>query len=72
MYLPVVAKDKAGRPHRLVFRNVRLVPDFKYTLLSVRQLWAEQRIDARFADVNALVKIKNPSLLLQLKKASLS
>ena len=29
-------------------------------------------MQARLADVNALVKIKNPSLLLQLKKASLS
>ena len=29
-------------------------------------------MQARLADVNALVKIKNPPLLLQLKKASLS
>ena len=29
-------------------------------------------MQARLADVNALVKIKNPSLMLQLKKASLS
>ena len=53
--MPVVAKDSQGRPRRLVFRNVRLVPGFHFTLLSVRQLWREQRIDARFADVNALV-----------------
>ena len=53
--MPVVARDSANRRRRLVFRNVRLVPGFRYTLLSVRQLWHEQRIDARFADVNALV-----------------
>ena len=51
----MVAKDSTGRHRRLVFRNVRLVPGFHFTLLSVRQLWREQRIDARFADVNALV-----------------
>ena len=30
------------------FTNVRCVPAFKYTLLSVDQLWEEQRIKARF------------------------
>lgn len=53
--MPVVAKDSRGRRRQLLLRNVRFVPGFKYTLLSVRQLWHEQRIDARFADVNALV-----------------
>ena len=53
--LPATATDSTGRRVKVLFRNVRLVPDFKYTLLSVRQLWHEQRIDARFADVNALV-----------------
>ena len=31
------------------------VPDFNYTLLSVTQMWREQRIDVRFGDVNAIV-----------------
>ena len=53
--MPVVAMDTHGNRRRLILRNVRLVPDFKYTLLSVRQLWREQRIDARFGDTNALV-----------------
>ena len=57
--MPVLAMDSQHQRRRLVFRNVRLVPDFQYTLLSVRQLWHEQRIDARFADVNALV-VKSP------------
>lgn len=47
--------DSKGKQRRLTFRNVRHVPGFRYTLLSVQQLWQEQRIDARFADDNALV-----------------
>ena len=53
--MPVVPRDEAGRPVRITFRNVRCVPAFKFTLLSVTQLWEEQRIDARFADVRSLV-----------------
>ena len=53
--LPCRVTDARGRRRDLVFRNVRLVPDFRYTLLSVRQIWHEQRIDARFGDTNALV-----------------
>ena len=32
------------------FTNVRCVPSFKYTLLSVDQIWEEQHITARFQD----------------------
>ena len=50
----------APRPRREPVRAVPRqdsvgVPAFDYTLLSVKQLWAEQRIDVRFADTNALV-----------------
>ena len=53
--MPVIVKDTSGRRLRLVLRNVRLVPGFKYTLLSVRQLWNEQRISSQFDDTNSLV-----------------
>ena len=53
--LPVVARDRTGRPVRFTFTNVRHVPSFDYTLLSVDQIWAEQRVDSRFGDVRALV-----------------
>ena len=53
--MPVTVSDAKGRQYRIVFNNVRYVPDFKFTLLSVQQLWREQRVDARFADINALV-----------------
>ncbi|MDC0525827.1 hypothetical protein OAO87_02415, partial [bacterium] len=53
--LPVYVLDNKGNRHLIIFNNVRCVPEFTYTLLSVKQLWREQRIDARFADVEALV-----------------
>ena len=34
--------------------NVRYVPSFKYTLVSVDQLWQEQRVDSRFKDLHYL------------------
>ena len=37
--MPVVVKTKGGKLYRLLIRNVRCVPSFKYTLLSVIQLW---------------------------------
>ena len=67
--MPVITRDKQNRPLRIVFRNVRYVPDFQYTLLSVRQLWNEQRIDARFRDINALV-VMTPSGELHLPYSS--
>jgi hypothetical protein len=53
--MPVLALATDGAWYLITFRNVRCVPAFKYTLLSVSQMWAEQRIDARFADSRALV-----------------
>ena len=52
--MPVVARDDQGKLIRFTISNVREVPSFKYTLLSVTQLWKEQRVDARFADLNHL------------------
>ncbi|KOO32538.1 retrotransposon like protein, partial [Chrysochromulina tobinii] len=53
--LPVIVRNKQGATVQLTFTNVRCVPDFKFSLLSVKQLWNEQGIDARFCDINALV-----------------
>ena len=53
--MPVLAKDTTGRIFRFVLKNVRYVPEFKYTLLSVNQLWNEQGINATFADAKHLV-----------------
>ena len=52
--MPVIGRDKDGKLRRFTIRNVRLVPDFKYTLLSVDQMWSEQRLDAVFGATRAL------------------
>ena len=52
--LPVLAKTDSDKLRFLIFKNVRCVPAFSYTLLSVRQMWREQRIDSLFADTLAL------------------
>ena len=49
-----MVKTSQGKYIKIVFTNVRCVPSFKYTLLSVDQLWEEQRIDARFRDLHHL------------------
>ncbi|KOO45985.1 hypothetical protein Ctob_016633, partial [Chrysochromulina tobinii] len=40
--LPVIVRNKQGTTVQLTFTNVRCVPDFKFSLLSVKQLWNEQ------------------------------
>jgi len=52
--MPVYAKESSGEVIAFTFTNVRCVPSFKYTLISVRQIWNEQRIDARFRDLDYL------------------
>ena len=52
--MPVIARAEGGALVRFTFTNVRCVPSFKYTLLSVTQLWQEQSVDARFRDLNRL------------------
>ena len=53
--MPVLAKDSTGKLFRFVLTDVRYVPDFKYTLIAVKQIWKEHRIDSVFADANKLV-----------------
>ena len=60
--MPVLAKDASGRIFRFTFKNVRYVPNFKYTLISVKQIWREQAVDSLFADENAL-KFSDGSLV---------
>ena len=52
--MPVIARAEGGALVRFTFTNVRCVPSFKYTLLSVTQLWQEQSVDARFRDLNRI------------------
>jgi len=48
--LPVATRGRDGKVYSLVVRNVRCIPEFKFTLLSVGQLWDEHRIDSIFRD----------------------
>ena len=48
--LPALALTRDGTWAHITFTNVCCVPKFKYNLLSVDQLWAEQAIDSLFAD----------------------
>ena len=52
--MPVYVRLEGGAVRNLVLRNVRCVPAFAFTLLSVTQLWEEQKIDSLFADVRSL------------------
>ena len=52
--LPLIARTKEGPMARFLITNVRFVESFKYTLISVDQLWEEQRVDARFRDLHHL------------------
>ena len=53
--MPILAKDSTGKIFRFVFTNVRYVPDFKYTLISVKQIWRDQGIKSLFADSGRLM-----------------
>ena len=53
--MPVLALSESGTTVPITLKNVRCVPSFSYTLLSVGQMWKEQKISSRFDDVNALV-----------------
>ena len=52
--MPVLAKTANGEIHRFTLTNVRYVPNFQYTLISVTQAWDEQRIKSSFADAKRL------------------
>ena len=50
--LPVVCKDKAGKMHKVLIVNVRCVPSFTETLLSVDQFYQDSGTEVRFAGYN--------------------
>ena len=53
--MPVTVMTSTGELVSFIITNVRLVPTFRFTLLSVTQLWEEQRIDCRFANIRSLI-----------------
>ena len=52
--MPLAARDRHGKLRRILLRNVRCVPNFTDTLISVDQLWEDSSVEARFAGVCAI------------------
>ena len=52
--LPLMVRDRNRKLRRVILRNVRCVPTFTDTLVSVDQLWEDARIEARFAGTCAI------------------
>jgi hypothetical protein len=55
--VPVSARDTNGVKHYFKIKNVRCLPSFTNTLLSVDQLWQLSNFDVRFGNLNQLQKI---------------
>eukprot|EP00965_Chrysotila_dentata_P043163 1433578-Pleurochrysis_carterae.AAC.1 len=52
--MPVDAVDGRGNVQRLTLRNVRCVPTFRDSLLSVSQLWESSSTECRFGKTLAM------------------
>ena len=46
--LPVIGRDEHGNEHSIVLKNVRCVPSFTDSLISVEQIYTELKAEARF------------------------
>eukprot|EP00965_Chrysotila_dentata_P122081 4035942-Pleurochrysis_carterae.AAC.1 len=53
--MPVAVKDRSGTIVRVVFKNVRCVPTFSESLLSVTQLWDSSSTECRFGAHNDVI-----------------
>ena len=52
--LPAFARDSTGFWRRIIIRNVRCVPSFTDTLISVDQFWEESKVNCIFNDVRCI------------------
>ena len=52
--LPALARDSSGVWRRIIIRDVRCVPSFTDTLISVDQFWEESKVNCIFADVRCI------------------
>jgi len=55
--LPLVSLDERGREHTVLLRDVRCVPSFTDTLISIEQLWSSSSIDVVFRNRRCLVQV---------------
>jgi len=56
--LPLISLDEKGREHTVLLRDVRCVPSFTDTLISIEQLWSSSSIDVVFRNRKCLVQTK--------------
>ena len=47
--------SESGKIHEYTIKNVRYIPSYIDTLISVNQLWEEQQIDAVFSNVKSII-----------------
>ena len=52
--LPAFVRDNTGLWRRVIIRNVRCVPTFTDTLISVDQFWEESKVNCVFNDVRCI------------------
>ena len=52
--LPALVRDHSGAWRRVLVRNVRCVPTFTDTLLSVEQFWQDSEVDCVFNSVRCI------------------
>ena len=55
--LPLITKDERGKEHTVLLRDVRCVPTFTDTLVSIEQLWSSSNIDVIFRNRKCLVQV---------------
>ena len=53
--MPVICKDSSGKEIRVLLQDVRLVPSFTATLISVRQLEEEGNAEVRFGTIQSII-----------------
>eukprot|EP00965_Chrysotila_dentata_P181590 5994396-Pleurochrysis_carterae.AAC.1 len=58
--MPIYAVDARGNIQRLILRNVRCVPTFRDSLLSVSQLWESTSTECRFGGTRAMFSPPGP------------
>ena len=52
--LPALTRDHLGTWKRIIIRNVRCVPTFSDTLISVDQFWQDSKVDTLFNSTRCL------------------
>ena len=53
--LPITVRGGDGRAYNITIPNVRCIPTFKDSLISVQQLWKDCKVDTQFRDQCVLV-----------------